>query len=125
MEFLDTEIEKLKELKRMKLYERISLKPQVGSYLFSNESLPSAIRLTDSIYIISSPAEIPERAIWLLTLDEILAATRELRISFSQVTDYIHRKRYADGREREGVYQLLIEALRSTPLQASQRNGKS
>jgi hypothetical protein len=121
MNFSEAEIEKLKELKRLKIYERLSFQPTIGSWIFFSDKLDNAFQVAENTYILLSSSEVPDRAIWLFTFDEILRAAHELKISFSQVTDYIHRKRYADGREREGLYQLLIETLRSTPLQPKHR----
>lgn len=115
--FTDSEIEKFNQLKKLKLQERANCAPRAGSFFIiktqqAKTPHDSFARLSEDVYVMLLPSQIPDSALWLLTFDELLSAARNLNVSFSQITDYIHRKRFADGREREGLCQLLIESLR-------------
>ena len=113
--FSEDEIEKAKTLRDKKIYERARMAPRRHSVFF-NRNLPSGvIALSETCFIISDDSlfdDIAAKSLWLPSFDEALEGLRHLDISFAQITDYIHRKRYADGRERLGLYQLLIETLR-------------
>ncbi|MDB5039171.1 MAG: hypothetical protein JWQ35_2699 [Bacteriovoracaceae bacterium] len=112
MKFSADEIEKAKEMKRLHLFEKIKLTPQIGSCLFGRHCPQHALPIDEQVFLIIELHESQKDYLWLPTLDETLEITRELKISFSQITDFLHRRRFADGREREGLYQLLIEKLR-------------
>ncbi len=113
--FSDEELQKAKELRDKKLIDRSGLSPSVGSFVFSKSPLTMTVALENDFHVIVrivDATSVEDHGLWLPTLDEALHIARQLKISFAQITDYIHRKRYADGRERLGVYQLLIESLR-------------
>lgn len=113
MKFSESEIEKAKELKRLKLHERIkNFSIQPGYYLSARECPKGCIEVAPHIFLVVSTVDPDASFLWLPTFDNLIEATRDLKISFSQITDYLHRRRFADVNEREGVYQLLIEKLR-------------
>lgn len=112
MKFSDAEIEKAKELKKLNLVKKSNHSPQVGSFIWSRSDLEGCVLLGDQVYLIVSLNDRGSDLIWLPTFDELLEVSRSLQISFSMITDYLHRRRFADGREREGLYQILIERLR-------------
>lgn len=115
MLFSSDEIEKAKELKRLgnsNSKKTPVWNPKCGDYVWSRHC-PSGARSTsqENVFLIMEAPD-AEGLIWLPTFDQGLEMARHFQISFSQITDYIHRRRFADGREREGLYQLLIEHLR-------------
>lgn len=112
MNFSDAEIEKAKELKKYHLQEKMKCSPKRGSYLFVRHAPEKTVRIADQIFLITEEDESQKDCVWLLNFDELLEIAREQKISFSFITDFLHRKRFADGREREGFYQILIERLR-------------
>ena len=110
MIWTESEIDLARKLQLKGLETKASLRPQIGSCLLTKSPSPH-LPLGDGIVLVTHES-LPEKYTWLPSLDEALQICRTLHISFAQITDYIHRKRYADGREREGVYQLLLEVLR-------------
>ncbi len=113
MAFSEDEIEKCKELKKLGLQKNWS--PKAGQYVHARECPDACSEISAGVFLIQSPTAIsPTEILWLPTFDDLLTETKRLKITFSQVTDYLHRRRFADKNEREGVYQLLIEQLRST-----------
>ena len=118
MKFTDSEIEKAKELKRLKLQDRIeNFSMGAGRYFWARENWAkensnSSIQIQSQIFLAVENLEVGPHFIWMPTFDDLLEIAPQLQITFSQITDYLHRRRFADGREREGLYQLLIEKLR-------------
>jgi hypothetical protein len=112
MNFSADEIEKAKELKKIRFQEKTTTTPQVGSYLFARHAPAHCIAVAEQIFLITERDESQKDCVWLPSFDELLEASRKMNISFSMITDYLHRKRFADGREREGLSQLLLERLR-------------
>lgn len=113
MKYTTEEIEKLKELKRLKTLDRLQKSPfEAGALVFSKYPPQNALRLEENIYVLTAPAPSQEDFLWLPSLDDLLVIASELQISFSQITDFLHRRRFADGKERLGVLQLLIETSR-------------
>jgi len=113
MSFSESEIEKCRELKRLGLHRLWH--PAVGQFIVAKSPLEGTQGASEATaIIIDAEAVDRDAAIWLPTFDDLLQICRELKISFSQMTDYLHRRRFADQNEREGVYQLLIETLKSS-----------
>lgn len=112
MNFSVDEIEKAKELKRHQLREKTKLSPRRGSFLYGRHCPKGCSEISEGVHLLIDLDESQAQYIWLPTLDECLELSKSLNLNFSLITDYLHRKRFADGREREGLYQLLIERLR-------------
>lgn len=112
MKFSESEVEKAKELKRLKLADRAKIIFEIGNYFWGRQCPTGYVQVGENIFLLTGSLDDNANLVWLPTFDEILRLTPALGISFSQITDYLHRRRFADGREREGLYQLLIEKLR-------------
>jgi hypothetical protein len=110
--FSESEIQKAKELKKLRLEEKAELAPTAGSFLFGRHCPEACVQIDGQVFLLIDEKFDSSAYVWLPTFDELLAISRKLKISFSFVTDFLHRRRFADGREREGIYQLLIERLR-------------
>jgi hypothetical protein len=115
MRFTESEIEKAKELRRLKLQNQLAEKNFVlgpGHYISARECPTGCIEIHPQVFLIVGEWDTNANVIWLPTIDDLLEITTHMKISFSLITDYLHRRRFADGKEREGIYQLLIEKLR-------------
>lgn len=112
MKFTSEEIEKANELARLRFFDKVKIRPAIGSYLTGRKLCAGCVALDEPIFLIVSLDPEQEKLLWLPTWEEALEMTRELKLSFSLITDFLHRRRFADGREREGLYQLLIERAR-------------
>jgi len=106
--FSETEIQIAKELKRL----GIALEPKRGRYLSSRHCPEGCIEIAPQVFMIIDPLETQKDAIWLPTFDELLELAKKSDMSFSFITDFIHRRRFADRNEREGLMQAFIEKLR-------------
>jgi hypothetical protein len=112
--FTEEEISKSKELKKFGFFERLRpLEPTLGSYLFGRNCPKGCIPVQESIFLIVERDESQNNLLWMPQFDELLEMARKLGVSFSLITDFLHRRRFADGKEREGVYQLFLERFRS------------
>lgn len=113
MKFSESEIEKAKELRKLKLTEKLkNFSFREGHYLSTRHAPEGTIAVSENAFLIVEKNKAHDDCVWLPTFDDLLEICRELQVSFSQITDYIHRRRFADGKEREGIYQLLIDKLR-------------
>ncbi|MBN8555261.1 MAG: hypothetical protein J0L93_07445 [Deltaproteobacteria bacterium] len=120
--FSEAEVEKAKELKRLHWKKKLTpenlklveeLFPRIGNYLWSRECPEGCIATSsEQIFLVIEKKEAQGENLWLPTFDELLKLSRLFSVSFAQTTDFMHRRRFADGREREGLLQLLIEKLR-------------
>ena len=117
MNFSEEEIEKARELKRLGFPKERGKQspvwtPQRGHYLASRHCPTGCIEVASGVFLVIDPHAEQTAAVWLPTLEDCFEVARQTQISFSYVTDYLHRKRFADSAERIGVYQLFIEKLR-------------
>lgn len=112
--FRSEEIEKARELKKLQFPKKWlpNWKPEVGHYFWSRKAQEGTQAISEDILLVVSPHSSHEDLVWLPTFDDLLRYSKDLGISFSMVTDFLHRRRMADGKEREGFYVLLIERLR-------------
>ena len=110
--FSEDEIEKAKELQKKKIFSRIVARPDRGSFIHARQCPNGCQSINENVFLVVEPSEGQHQEVWLPTIDECLEICRELKISFAQITDYIHRRRFAEGRERLGIYQLILENIR-------------
>ncbi len=107
------ELKILKELKRVQFFEKIKpLGPRKGSFVFSKHPLQNCAELGEHVYVLLTDKIEDTEFLWIPHFEELLEVARAQNISFSLITDFIHRKRFADGKEKFGVYQLLLERFR-------------
>ena len=111
MNFSESEIEKCKELKKLGFQK--SWQPQVGQYLWSRQTPQGCKQISEQIHLIVDALPELQSELWLPRFDDLIEVCRSRMISFSKITDYMHRRRFADNNEREGLYQLLIDEMRS------------
>ncbi len=117
-DFTESEIEKARELKRLKFpTAKFAKSPtpwvaKSGHYVFARHCPEGCQSVQEQVHLVISPRAELEDTVWLPRMDDLLEVAKNHQVSFSQITDYLHRKRFADKNEREGLYQLFIELLR-------------
>lgn len=117
MRFSESEIEKAKELRRLGFPKARGKDspvwtPERGHYLSARHCPTGCLEVSESVFLILDPQPEHQECVWLPTWDDCLKVAGETQISFSLITDYLHRKRFADSEQRLGLYQLFIEKLR-------------
>lgn len=110
MTFSEAEIAHAKELKRLGFGQ--DWKPLAGQYLFARHCPEGCIEIAPQIHLVMQPSPSMTENVWLPRMDDLLVEAKNRKISFSQITDFLHRRRFADRAEREGLMQLFIELLR-------------
>jgi hypothetical protein len=110
MTFSETEIAHAKELKRLGFAQ--NWKPVAGHYLSSRHCPEGCIEIEAQVHLVIQPSPSMTDEVWLPRMDDLLLEAKNRKISFSQITDFLHRRRFADRAEREGLMLLLIELLR-------------
>ncbi len=113
MTFTEIEIEKAREIKRSKkITPVVNWEPKAGQFIHARHCPEGCQEIQPGVYLIVTPSSALKDQVWLMTIDELLEMAQTLQISFSFITDFIHRRRFADGKVREGIYQILIEKFR-------------
>jgi len=108
--FSESEISLSKELKRLGFQREWT--PSVGQYLNARHCPPGCQEVSEGVHLILEALPSLRDELWLPRLDDLLTEAKKRNISFSQITDFLHRRRYADRAEREGLLTLFIELLR-------------
>jgi len=117
MNFTEAEIEKAKELKRLGFPKQKGKDgplwtPQRGHYLHTRHCPPGCVEVSPTVFLITEPNAEHADTTWLPTFEDCLEIARQTQITFSLITDYLHRKRFADTEPRLGLYHLFIEKWR-------------
>ena len=112
--FTDDEISKAKELERLKVFDVfLKSEPLLGSYVRARLCPKGCLETPQAEVFLVVDQKLSGESLSLLpSFDQLLKVAKVRNISFSQITDYLHRRRFADGKEREGLMQLLIELSR-------------
>jgi hypothetical protein len=105
----EKEIELAKELKRLGL----EWTPRRGHYVFARHCPAGCLEIAESVFLVADVTDELTDFVWLPTFDDLLEVARTKDVSFSFITDFCHRRRFADRAEREGFYQLLVERMRA------------
>ncbi len=114
MIYTEAEIAGIKELRKLRVIT-LPDRPAKGDYLYARNCPPGSAETSQAqIFVVLEITSETADCLWLPRFDDLLSIARERKITFSQITDFIHRRRFADGREREGLIQLLIELNRSS-----------
>ncbi len=121
--FTDDEVKLAKELRRLGFPDKprgqtksppANPACQAGQYFWARRCPKGCCPIQENVFMVteSNLDDVGSEGVWLPTFDEGLEVARTHGISFAQITDFMHRRRFADGREREGLYQLFLEIWR-------------